>query len=544
MQQVLVGRDLRIEKAAPAVCETGTGCDFTITVTNIGPEPYSGPIVVHDELPAPGAFSAAGPWTCASAGLPHISCTHPAMTLDAGDSVALTIHWIPSAQVAGRVTNCVDISWDGMSVAGDLNPDNDHACAATEIPVLISAADLALVTTGPHACVRGSACPVSVTLANIGRETVTARLSITGMTSPAVPVSAITALGDPGWSCSVSASGYECHHNPLTLRPKGTQRFQASLQIPAAFAGNAVTHRVELSWIDGQGDSNRANDSASVTISIVDPQCPEGQTWNGQICVCPSGLIWSGRACVPRCSGGRRWNGQTCACQKGFEWNGEVCVEETPTCTGGRHWDGRSCVCPERFAWNGRTCVPYCGGGRFWNGHDCVCQKGFEWNARAQRCVGATPTCTGGRTWNGQACVCSRGLEWNARAQRCIKATPTCTGGRTWNGQACVCSRGLEWNARAQRCIKATPNCTGGRFWNGRACVCKSGLTWNGRSCVTSVPHCTGGRFWNGRACVCKSGLTWNGQSCVKQTIRQLPTTRSPAIRQLPLIRRPPTNIQ
>ena len=313
---ILEGFDLGIEKTAPAACEMPAGCDFTVTVTNYGPDDYTGPIVVHDELPAPGAFSALGPWTCESAGLPHINCTHPAMTLGADDSVSLTIHWTPSAQVAGRVDNCVDIHWDGMAADGDSNAGNDHACASTEIPVLISIADLAISTTGPPSCERGSACPVSVTLVNAGSPVVTARLSVTGTTSPAVPISNVTALGDPGWSCSVSGSGYECHHNPLTLRPKDTQRFQATLQIPAAFAGSSVTHRVDLGWIDGQGDSNRANDSASVTIPILDPQCPRDRLERPDLRL-PERLDGRPglRHAAPTCTGGRIWNGQECVCR-------------------------------------------------------------------------------------------------------------------------------------------------------------------------------------------------------------------------------------
>jgi uncharacterized repeat protein (TIGR01451 family) len=478
--------DLRIQKTAPPTCLPGGECSFVITLTYDGPDFATG-IVLDDVLPAATAgVTADPPWTCVPVGT-HMRCIHPAMPFTAGDSVALTLHWRPAGEASGAVENCVNIDWSGMALMGDRDPTNDHACATTNISQLISAADLAVATGGPPSCVRGGPCGVSITLANIGSEVVTARLSITAATSPPVPIGAVTALGDPGWSCSLSGSGYECRHNPLTLRPKETQRFQATLQIPSTFAGNSVTHSVKLGWIAGQGDANRANDSASVVIPIVNPACTGGRVWNGQACVCRGNLTWNGTACVeptPTCTGGRYWNGQACVCRGNLTWNGTACVEPTPTCTGGRYWNGQACVCRGNLTWNGTACVqptPTCTGGRYWNGQACVCKGNLTWNGTA--CVQPTPTCTGGRYWNGQACVCRGNLTWNGTA--CVQPTPQiqCSGGTVSNNQ-CICPRGMEArrvSATVYRCVKSqevTPLvvCSGGTVRNGQ-CICPAGTT-------------------------------------------------------------------
>ena len=98
--------DLKVEKRADVdICTVDGGCNFTITVTNIGGAPYNGPIVL-DELTLPGNASIDSgpnvPWICAPATSP-MTCTHPGPTLNPGASVVLNIGFRPGGPWAGRL---------------------------------------------------------------------------------------------------------------------------------------------------------------------------------------------------------------------------------------------------------------------------------------------------------------------------------------------------------------------------------------------------------------------------------------------------------
>ncbi|PLX37908.1 MAG: hypothetical protein C0606_06535 [Hyphomicrobiales bacterium] len=84
---------LKVEKS-PANCPVGaTECTFRMTVTNPGPNSYSGPIALVDNLTQGGASLAAlpaAPWRCSSPTTPVI-CGHPQVTLAAGQTLSLDL---------------------------------------------------------------------------------------------------------------------------------------------------------------------------------------------------------------------------------------------------------------------------------------------------------------------------------------------------------------------------------------------------------------------------------------------------------------------
>lgn len=105
--------NLSISKTAGASSKTATGQNtpFVITVTNTGPGVYNGPIVVRETLPVePSNGSWSDPWTCegqSAMGHPEQGlCTHPATTLQPGESVVLTMEMeMPDSYVAPSGSN-------------------------------------------------------------------------------------------------------------------------------------------------------------------------------------------------------------------------------------------------------------------------------------------------------------------------------------------------------------------------------------------------------------------------------------------------------
>ena len=97
--------------------------------------------------------------------------------------------------------------------------------------------------------------------------------------------------------------------------------------------------------------------------SAQDPQCPQGQFYDGQQCVtaqgpqCPPNQVFNGASCVsaqaPQCPPGQTWNGTACTaantppqCPPGQTWNGSACAAATtpPQCPPGQTWNGTACA--------------------------------------------------------------------------------------------------------------------------------------------------------------------------------------------------------
>jgi uncharacterized repeat protein (TIGR01451 family) len=106
------GPDLEKRKDGPAQCDEGGVCAFTITVTNLGPGVWSGPLMELDTLP-PGAtligFAPQPEWRCNQAlGTRFIDCYHDFVALQPGEAVQLTIDLLLPVGLVGLVQNCVE----------------------------------------------------------------------------------------------------------------------------------------------------------------------------------------------------------------------------------------------------------------------------------------------------------------------------------------------------------------------------------------------------------------------------------------------------
>jgi uncharacterized repeat protein (TIGR01451 family) len=124
----IVAPDLQITKSHTGDFVVGSTGVYTITVTNIGSGPTSGPIVVTDTLPTGLAFvSGVGPgWTC-SAALQLVTCTNPG-PLASGASTTITLTVNVSIEALGGVVNSVTVF-----TPDDTDPDNNSDDDPTDV---------------------------------------------------------------------------------------------------------------------------------------------------------------------------------------------------------------------------------------------------------------------------------------------------------------------------------------------------------------------------------------------------------------------------
>jgi uncharacterized repeat protein (TIGR01451 family) len=456
-QQDVVGPpvvDLQITKQAmQANCEPGGQCDFTIRITNNGPDTFTGqPLVVTDDLPPYHAVAVDSWWRCSEPAL-TISCrpSEGTVRITPGDFIELHLHGrLQASGLAQTVENCAAIDWARMApLTGDSNAGNDRACASVPVTMLIS--NLAITTQALGVCRLGALCNIGVTVRNTSALPFHGQLGIDGRLSPALQISQLQALG-AGWVCSTAGSGaYECRHNPLDLAPGAQQSFRVAVPIPASVSASSLRHSVRLFWVEGRPDANSKDDEAVVVIPLEQPVQPH-------ICI-----------------GGRKWNGSTCVCPSGRVWNGQQCIRPSPsvTCAGGNVQDG-SCICPSGWtrtqtATNAYRCSPptavlTCANGKVVNGA-CVCPSGWSrerTSSNAYRCVRPQVElrCINGKVRNGQ-CLCPsnwRRVPIGTNAYRCERpqATLQCIGGTVDNGR-CNCPRGMKAvrvKVGVYRCVK------------------------------------------------------------------------------------------
>ncbi|HHI82567.1 MAG TPA: DUF11 domain-containing protein, partial [Rhizobiales bacterium] len=121
--------DLKMEKTLKQ-CTGGAGgkvCEFTLKVTNLGPDPFRGVLTVSDTLPAGTTYagSSGAGWTC-TPGAGTVTCTDPSTQtapLPAGQSKSVVIRVTIPASETGTVTNCAVVKHD------DANRANNRDCA-------------------------------------------------------------------------------------------------------------------------------------------------------------------------------------------------------------------------------------------------------------------------------------------------------------------------------------------------------------------------------------------------------------------------------
>ncbi|HDO52232.1 MAG TPA: peptidoglycan-binding protein, partial [Rhizobiales bacterium] len=218
--------DLAVEKGPshPAItvlnCKVDALCKFRVTVTNKGPQSYTGPIIIKDQLlPGFTLVGWTGPSICQQQGNVFSCGLVPQVTLAPGQSKIWDFELKLPASAPSSVKyieNCAEIDW--KSGPGDTNKANDRGC--TTIVVAPGPPELKIKKTGPKQCERGKDCLYKITVKNIGKSAHEGPVSIEDRNFKAKGIKLSSYAPKPPWTCTqITLGKYRCDHPARTLKP-------------------------------------------------------------------------------------------------------------------------------------------------------------------------------------------------------------------------------------------------------------------------------------------------------------------------------------
>ena len=129
--------NLKTTKKAKGDCVAADGgyrCDYVVEVTNTGPDPYKGPIVISEQLGfAPNSVKFSAPWGCPGGGASY-HCKHPHVELNKGDSVQLTVSAIVPDGPQCKLNNSAVMTFPWAHTRFNGDAGDDAASATAKIP--------------------------------------------------------------------------------------------------------------------------------------------------------------------------------------------------------------------------------------------------------------------------------------------------------------------------------------------------------------------------------------------------------------------------
>jgi len=353
--------NIKVEKKSTATsCSRESICSFEIVVTNTGPADYAGPIVI-DETTLPAVASAGpanSPWTCqpVSGGQ---RCSHPPLTLAAGQSVTLKFECTLGAGWAGdQIINCAEYSYTASGKNPFGSSADDKACLSLPVcklgeanccPPNLKVEKKAKVPS----CTRDGDCAFEVVVTNTGLGAYSGHIVLDETTSPGAAELAAGSTKPP-WNCNKGGTGYRCSHPPINLAPQQSLTLTLSF-VPGLAWSEAVIRncaKVDYAASGKLAFGDAFDDQACAEIPLAErreapappPKCSGGMMLNATgRCVCPKGTLWNGRRCVEEpgptferpkiCPDVARRKPDGSCCAKGRIWDGKRCVRETqPKC--------------------------------------------------------------------------------------------------------------------------------------------------------------------------------------------------------------------
>lgn len=274
------------KEALPGACVAGGlgfVCDYVVRVTNLGPDPYLGPIVVNDRLPADPAgavmtFANVPPWVCFAISPTEHQCMFPPTLLLPGDSVDLRVTVdLPVAAPVCHLDNAAYIVWPAGF--GDANPADDFDWATAIIPAAHCPPPLGEKTNlkiekepWKPVCTDKFAhfeCDYAVVVRNAGPGTYSGKIKVDEF----VPAGTTAVFfAGPNWTCSAAAP-YSCEHDPVVLAPNQVRSFGVRLRVPKNLAGPLAceaTNKVKIAEAVGGTDQNTdpTDDEAEATAIL------------------------------------------------------------------------------------------------------------------------------------------------------------------------------------------------------------------------------------------------------------------------------------
>ncbi|RLP27809.1 EB domain-containing protein [Mesorhizobium sp. YM1C-6-2] len=280
--------DIKVEKRADdARCTPEGPCDFTIRVTNVGDEPYNGPIVL-EEVTGPGAAPVVSgpnaPWACPPMVSPMV-CTHPATTLDPGEWVELKLGFAPGpGWNSDAIRNCAEYDYTASGFPDVFGSTaDDKACASIPIcrrgdprcdPPVEKKADLR-ITKDPRSlvCSPDGVCTFNIRVFNNGTDNYVGPLTVVDEYPTGVPASS-TFAPIPPWACGPIGGGqFQCDHPGVALVPGAF----VSLSVRAVVGedyGDLIRNCAEVKAIADETDLTNNRDCAEMRVPGRDPGQP------------------------------------------------------------------------------------------------------------------------------------------------------------------------------------------------------------------------------------------------------------------------------
>ncbi len=591
--------NLRLTKrASPAQCiPTAAGdwaCLFRVRVRNTGPDPYAGPILVHDTLPllpAGSTFAAAAPgWACWLTGPQSMNCARPDVWLAPGAAVAFTVVvLVPREPRICAVRNHAHIEWapGGTQMNTDPWDDADGATAlipARNCPPREDRTNLRIFKRAlSQTCVRGPEgfmCGYAVQVVNMGPGVFNGPITVRDQSIPGSTIIAVS-LGLPAWTCATVGPDSDCTLPPVSLVPGDGRGFLIGVRVPLEVARQfrcRIPNRANiLSPPGGSAQNTNPGDDLAEALATIpgdicreERQCPPGFVLQGNICVpvavkpppvatCPPGTVGTPPNCArPVCPAGTTGTPPNCrpvqvGCPDGFVGRPPNCVR--PVCPPGTIGTPPNCVrpvCPPGTTGTPPNCRPLqCPPGLVGTPPNCVrpvCPQGTTGTPPNCRPI-VVPVCPPGTVGRPPNCfqpVCPPGQV--GRPPNCRPIDVTCPPGTVGRPPNCfrpTCPPGQVGqppNCRPIACPEGTvgrppncvrPTCPPGTVGRPPACIavaCPPGTVGRPPNCVR--PQCPAGTV----------GVPPNCRplACPPGTVGRPPNCIKPVVNQPPVINRPP----
>lgn len=253
---VRAGADLSLALSGPATAVAGdpAGLDYTLTVTNNGPQANSGGFAITDALPAGLTYSAAGSTSGCSASGQTVTCSSTS-GLAVGGSQALTLHVIAASSSTGSVANSASVASSGTP---DPNAGNDISSIITT--ALQSFTDYSVSTSAAATIVAGAQLTCTVTVTNGGPSDDHSGFTLTD-TIPA-GTAFVAAASDA--ACAGGAV-VTCAAGGLTAG--ASRSFTIVVATSTSSSGTTLQNRAAVAS-NGGTDPSSANDTATTSTSV------------------------------------------------------------------------------------------------------------------------------------------------------------------------------------------------------------------------------------------------------------------------------------
>ena len=249
--------DVSLTKSGPASVNAGQPINYTITVTNAGPDPAEF-VEILDEIPANATFA-----SLTQTGGPTASCIQP-LVGDVG-TVQCTVGFLPAggtatftlvltAGASGDVVNTATVSTPSF----DTDPSNQEDTVTTTIT---PAADLTVTKSGPASVAAGQNVTYTITLTNDG-PSAAASVALTDTLPAGTTLVSFTQNSGPTFSCAANS----CTIASLASGVTATFTLVAAVS-PSATGSieNSVT--ATSTTTDPDGSDNTASSTATLTAS-------------------------------------------------------------------------------------------------------------------------------------------------------------------------------------------------------------------------------------------------------------------------------------